>query len=193
MIKIIIILFSLGCFGQVFKNDNIYIIGSGSVAKQYLIANDFNLKHKYLTHILIGYVSNGKLILFEINPDKGINSYIHQTDWVDFSSQFNNYIGIWEYKTNSLTIKKLEKIIKNKIIQKTTYNFNFDLNLNNQEYCSQFVANCLNELIDFKFKSTVKKLNNKYKSLLKKNEIEYFPVDFFLSDPRFSQIYEFKN
>jgi hypothetical protein len=74
----------------------------------------------------------------------------------------------------------------------TTYNYNFDLKCENQDYCSEFVANSLNSLDDFVFLPTIKKLNKTQSSILHREELEYFPPDFFLTTHFFNLLYESK-
>jgi hypothetical protein len=177
---------------QDFTENNIYIIGRGSISKQRLIAANFNLQHTYLTHISIGYVKNNQVKIFEINPGEGDDSKITETTWAKFHSISNNYIGVWYCKSDSININLLETFIQKKIKSNTTYDSNFDLRSENQDYCSEFVANCLNSLNNFKFLPTKKKLNRTHSGILQREELEYFPADFFLTANLFKTLYESK-
>lgn len=189
----ILFLFYHICFSQDFKKENIYLLGSGSESKQFMIARDFNISHKYLTHIALGIFVNNELKIFEINPDNGINSKINITDWDSFSKNSFNYIGIWEFKSNNDLSEIIKNYIYTKIQNNLTYNFSFKIDANNQEYCSQFVANALNSTCLFSFNPTIIELNDKYKSIFKTNTFTYYPIDFFLKNTQFKLIYEKNN
>jgi hypothetical protein len=57
--------------------------------------------------------------------------------------------------------------------------YDYEFNIHNQNYyCSEFVANILNSISNFKFIPT--KTNNSF---------EYYSADFFMSDSRFKQVH----
>ena len=78
----------------------------------------------------------------------------------------------------------------NRYIEKEIgFDHNFDLNDNENLYCSEFVAKILNELNIFKYHSVKKKSNRILKKLTEKEEFEYFPVDFFIQNSNLTQVY----
>lgn len=52
-----------------------------------------------------------------------------------------------------------------------------------------FTANVLNELKMYDYKTNKKATNSLLKNITEKKEFEYFPVDFFLQNPKVKQIF----
>ena len=76
------------------------------------------------------------------------------------------------------------------VLQSASVDFGFDLNDNENFYCSEFVAKTLNELNDFRYNTTHKESNRILKKITKKEKFEYFPVDFFIQNPNITQVYK---
>ena len=188
---LLLFLFSpLNCFSQTFEKNTIYLLGRGSISKQSLIADNFNIEHKKLTHIAVGYLKKDSLVIYDISVEGGVNSRITKSNWEEFKFIDKNYLGIWGFKTNSKNILKLDKEIEILIKKQISYNFDFNLKIKDKMYCSQLIAFVLNKLTCFNFKPTKIKLNPTYKSLLKTENLSCYPVDFFIKKRAFKIIYE---
>lgn len=90
--------------------------------------------------------------------------------------------SIWSIKIDDKTkIEKLKDLIKKHLKSKIVFDYEFSLNNEeNKLYCSEFVYNMLtlSGIIE-RTNPSVKVLNQLYSKALKKNELEYIPVDFF--------------
>ncbi|MFT4061207.1 MAG: hypothetical protein QM642_02500 [Edaphocola sp.] len=87
---------------------------------------------------------------------------------------------------------KLKSVITKYTEKSINFDYRFNLNDNENFYCSEFVAKTLNELNGFQYKSIKKESNKLLKSIIKADVFEYFPVDFFLQNPNITKIYEKK-
>jgi hypothetical protein len=188
--------FTLSLFGVEKKpiEDNVYLICRGTKNKQNLIAENFNITHKEITHIGLGIIENDSLNIYNVSVDKKTNnsSLIVET-WEDFKKLPDIfYIGAWAIKSNKNDTSKLKSILSKYIDKTIAFDYNFNLEDDDNFYCSEFVAKVLNELNTFIYKSYKKETNSILKRITTKDEFDYFPVDFFLQNPEINQVYEEK-
>ena len=174
------------------NEDNIYLICRGTTNKQNFIAENFNLTNKDITHIGVGIYEDDGLKVFNISIDKKINnsSFIVETfkDFISLNDIFN--IEIWKINGCKENTIKLKSILNRYFEKSIGFDFGFDLNDNENFYCSEFVAKTLNELNDFRYNTTHKESNRILKKITKKEKFEYFPVDFFIQNPNITQVYK---
>lgn len=178
-------------FEEKLIEDNIYLVCRGTTNKQNFIAENFNISNREITHIGIGLYEKDSLNIYNISIDKKINnsSLIIETlkDFISINDIF--HIEIWEINANKENKIKLKSILNRYIEKEIGFDHNFDLNDNENLYCSEFVAKILNELNIFKYHSVKKKSNRILKKLTEKEEFEYFPVDFFIQNSNLTQVY----
>lgn len=175
--KYVFLLLFINSFSQELLNDSLYIVTRGTTDKSNIIGSNFNLHNKNITHIGIGIIEEGILKIYNVMPLVEEDNLLVD----DFQSFFNKkdvfYKGIW-----SCPLKPDDmSIIKKKITYFKSINLKYDyeFNIHNQNYyCSEFVANILNSISNFKFIPT--KTNNSF---------EYYSADFFMSDSRFKQVH----
>ena len=181
-------------FQKKLNEDNIYLICRGTTNKQNLIAHKFNITNKQITHIGLGIFSNKHLNIYNISIDKQINnsSLIIEKieDFINLSDIF--CLEIWEIKLDRQNIIKLKSILMEYTEKSIHFDYSFNLNDNENFYCSEFVAKILNKLTDFEYKSSRKESSKLLKSIVKNDIFEYFPVDFFMQNPKIIKIYEKK-
>lgn len=188
---LILVLFPFITTAQiVLDNESIYICGCGSQSKIEMIAENFNLSNEFLTHISLGSVVNGSLELYEITPNGGQESKIRKLSWEEFRKDDCLYEAIWELKTLKDQQHRLISWLENMIYEKVTYDFQFDVNTDHEMYCSELVAKALNQLEFINFHPSKKKLLPKYRTVLNKDELLYYPVDFFIESHNFKLKYE---
>jgi hypothetical protein len=176
-----------------FKKNAIYLIGKGSKSKSKLIAENFNIKDKNITHVGIGFVKKNELIIYHvIDGNKQKNALKINTLNEFIKTEDIYYLGIWEYKTNKNNMSILKKkcnLFKNRHI---TFDYFFTISNDNNLYCSEFCYNIL-KMVDkkeFNIKPTKKILNEFYSNVLNRDSITYFPVDFFQKNKKFKLIFE---
>lgn len=183
---------SLFNFEQKLNEDNVYLICRGTRNKQNFIAKQFNTINTEITHIGVGIYENKVLKIFNISIDKTLNnsSLIVETfsDFINIHDIFN--IEIWATNVTIEETLKIKLILHRYTEKKIGFDFNFNLNDNENLYCSEFAAKILNELKTFQYNFAKKEPNKILKGIIKNDEFEYFPVDFFLQNPNVIQVYK---
>ena len=108
-------------------------------------------------------------------------NYNYKNKHTLFIENFNRdniyYKPIYSCAINSSNMNLLINKLTNLKSINLKYDYEFSIH-NDNFYCSEFVAYLLNNLEDFDFKTTISD-----------SCFEYYPADFFLSDPRFKLVY----
>ena len=138
----------------------------------------------------IGFVEDGELKIFEILPPDVSHNAVTQTSWEDFYTDEYSFLGVWELNSDAQGIADLKAYLENSVRTKKTYDFMFDLNSEDELYCSELVVKAINKLSGFSIDPIKRPLLEKHKMLLRKDTLEYYPVDFFIDDDRFKKILE---
>ncbi len=194
------LLASVGLYAQttsqieslVFRKNSVYMVCSGSVQKQGLIAEHFNIADKNATHVGIGIVVDNNLLIYNVNNDSGAHSALSAESFNSFTGERDvRYWSIWEYKATKKQIQKLATLLKNQLTQEVEFDMDFDVS-NNKLYCSEFCRNILFTWNprEFAFELTQKKLSPFYIRTLDRETLFYYPVDFFQVNIGFKKIGE---
>lgn len=186
MKSLLLFLFVLNAYCQenIIEDDYIYIFTRSTKSKIGFIAEDFNIQDSLSTHIGIGFVEKGRYIIYNVdNIKKGDNnSSLIREDYSSFIRLSDLYYSsIWQFKANKEQKIQLIKIIKRYESYVISFDDEFELNNSIQNlYCSEFVYLVLKELkLTNTFIPVSKELTEFYKNILKKDFLEYIPVDFF--------------
>lgn len=188
LLLILIIFISISSFSQdkqIIDDDCIYIFTRSTKSKRAFIAEDFNIRDTLSTHVGIGFVENKKYAIYNVD---NVKKNEHQSSLIkeDYNSFVRlddiYYSSIWKYKVTKSNIRRLIEILKSFEKEKITFDKEFKLtNSNSNLYCSEFVFLILTQLnLIPNYKPTKKELSSFYSNLLKRNTLEYIPVDFFL-------------
>ena len=99
----------------IFKKDAIYIFARSTEHKVNIIAEDFNLQDKQITHIGIGYFENDSIKIFNVSnfkTDEKGSALISESyaSFVDLSDV--TYSSIWKLKSDEKEIAKLKSILE---------------------------------------------------------------------------------
>jgi predicted DNA binding protein len=168
---------------QIIDEDCIYIFTRSTMSKRGFIAEDFNIHDNLSTHVGIGFVENKKYLIYNVdNVKKNENqSSLIKEDYNSFVRLDDIYYSsIWKYKITKSNKIKLIEILKSFERENITFDKEFKLT-NSNLYCSEFVFLVLSKLdLTMKYEPPKKELNSFYSNLLKRNTLEYIPVDFFL-------------
>lgn len=172
----------------------IYIVCRATKNKQNIIAKDFNLKDSLITHIGLGVKTNNGLIVYNVsNFKKSASASSLVIESLDEFLKIDDLIAysVWSIKVKDIVkIDKLYNLIKKS--QEIKVEFDYDFSLDNGKtklYCSEFVYNMLTlSGIIANVEPVVKKLNPFYSKALKRNELEYIPVDFFQINEDFQKV-----
>ena len=152
------------------------------------IKNGFNyLKNSKYNHVGFLIISSSGLHIIDVHPD-AIRKFpfLIKKDFRNLILNHNNqieYISIWKIKN----LKSETLLGKLNFKDTIHYDYNFDNKTSNKLYCSEFVAKTLENIFheDSKFILLTKKLNKLEEMILRKDSIQYYPVDFFIKNSHF--------
>lgn len=168
-----------------YSESSIYILGRSTTRKRRIIAGDFNIKDSLLTHIAIGLYQQQDLKIYNItniisNPEDSALRIETVCDFIDLEDI--EYFGIWEIPLNKDEISEIKSALSKLIAKKIVFNDDFKFNNENHLYCSEFVYLLIKEIKSLNIDDSLivkKKLNSFYSRALKRDYLEYIPVDFF--------------
>lgn len=172
--------------------DCFYLLCRGTKQKVGFIAHKFNLQDQHSTHVGIGFVENGRLIVYDINNDTGDKTALTKGTLKTFTASADLfYWSSWECKSNAKELLKLKSILYSYQAKKIVFDMDFESN-NNKLYCSEFCAEILYALRpqQFEFEKSKKTLDFIYRNVLNRDILNYYPVDFFQNDVHFKKTYE---
>ncbi len=188
-----LILFQLSFSQGKLTDNSIYLIARGTKSKQFLIGEKFNTSIKSITHIGIGYRENDSLKIFNVSLNKKVNnSSLIIESWGEFtilSDVF--YVGVWELKCGKEKVEQIKLLLNDYLKTPIEFDNRFNIEDNDKLYCSEFVAKVLNQAAVFDFRPQRKEVTTLLKNVTDKDVFLYYPVDFFIQDCEFTQIYEF--
>lgn len=170
-----------------YSESSIYIFGRSTTRKRRIIARDFNIQNPLLTHIGIGLYQQQKLRIYNITNSISTSkdsALIIETfhDFINFKDI--EYFGIWELTLSEIEISKIKLTLSELITKTIVFNDDFLFNNENHLYCSEFVYLMIKEIESLNIDNSMivkKKLNSFYSRALKREYLEYIPVDFFIN------------
>lgn len=170
-----------------YSESSIYILGRSTTSKRRIIARDFNIQNPLLTHIGIGLYQHQRLRIYNItnlisNPEDSALRIETIHDFVDLKDI--EYFGIWELTLSEIEITKIKLTLSELITKTIIFNDDFKFNNRNHLYCSEFVYLIIKEIESLNIGNSMivkKKLNSFYSRALKREYLEYIPVDFFIN------------
>lgn len=167
--------------------ESIYFVARGTKNKRAIIADNFNIMSKVVTHIGIG-VKDGKenqLEVFNVDINSSGNALRCESLESFVSSKEIFYYGIWELKVGKRNVRKIRLILRD--MKNLQISFDHDFHLENGNlnfYCSEFVWQILNKsnLKSHVFNPVSKELDtSSLRKILKRDTLVYIPTDFFLT------------
>lgn len=170
-----------------YSESSIYILGRSTTRKRRIIARDFNVNNPLLTHIAIGLYQQQELRIYNItniisNPEDSALRIETVYDFINLEDI--EYFGIWEIPLNKVEINKIKSALSKLITKKIVFNDDFKFNNGDHLYCSEFVYLMIKEIESLNLDNSMivkKKLNSFYSRALKRDYLEYIPVDFFIN------------
>lgn len=178
------------------QENNLYFFGRGINGVAGITTKKLNIADSLITHIAIGFFEKGKAKIFGICDIKNSSNnflYIDSLEsFIDIKGIY--HVSIWEYKLNQAMFSRLKAILNeyknNAIIFDKGFNISFDDTL----YCSEFCAMIINQLKfpALSFEPKQYNLNNNilFKAYLNRNQLIYYPIDFFLSNKKVKKIFD---
>ena len=174
--------FTIGQNNQDVSN-SIFIFTRSTDMKVSYIAHDFNTSDTLSTHVGIGFKINNEYQIFNVSNDIKSSSKALRSESLEtfLKVQGIKYHSVWEYEIPSDTKDKFIKVLSEYDNRQITFDYDFEIKNDSKLYCSEFVFLVLKKLhLTRSYKGKKKELNNFYRNLLKRNTLEYIPVDFFL-------------
>ncbi|WP_162127117.1 hypothetical protein [Flavobacterium phycosphaerae] len=176
-----------------FEDNTVYLFSRGTKTKSGLIAKKFNSNDRYITHVGIGFVENNKMRIYNVIDCDTTKTALVIDNLKSFVCEKAYYLSIWKCKSNKQEFLKLKKICHEYSSRKVYFDYSFKLNeKDNILYCSEFCSRVLKVINSTKFNFHPKKmkLESFYRAVLSRDELLYYPVDFFQEGKLFSKIFE---
>ena len=186
--------------GLKLKDTTVYLVLRGSDTKLGGYAKQYNSINPYASHIAIMIIEKGVKKVFHVNTDKNKKgSHLISEELTSFtkSNQENYpYISFWEIKRlNSIAISRLQNYIKELDTASIKFDYQFNFENNEEMYCSEFVYKSLVSIDSLRFSvpKTRKKVLKSHQFFLKKDTLDYYPVDYFYDIEDIEHIGEWKD
>lgn len=175
-----------------FDNKSIYLVQRGTTGKLGNIAKDFNIQNKYASHLGIGFLQNNSFIIYHLYVTKNEKQKYLYIETIDefIKPKDLNYLSVWKLK--DIDNNKFSQI-KNTLInsEKENIDFDFDFHENNKKfYCSEYIVSELKKNNIEIMANHQKKIMGMVRRMLKRDKINYFPVDGFENTDKAVKIFE---
>jgi hypothetical protein len=178
------------------KENKIYIFCRGTRSKSRLIAEKFNKKDTNITHVAIGFMNKSSLLIYNVSDNYISNNALRIDSLESFIGSADVYFfSVWKCNIDISGFNKIKKSCEEYSKKRIFFDASFNISDNDTLYCSEFCVNVLKKVNrkDFVFEPELIQLNNKlYESILKREYLSYFPVDFFQSNKHFTKLFEYR-
>lgn len=198
-IQFLFLLFSINVSPQIaiknleFEQNTLYLFCRGTIAKSGLIAEKFNNTDKKSTHVGIGYLDDNILKIYNVTDCDSSKTALVIDDLDSFTTSSTYFLSVWKCNNNEREFLKLKQICSAFSKRKVYFDFSFTLNEKDTVlYCSEFCSRVLKQINSrkFDFKPMKMILEPYYQALLNREELIYYPVDFFEESPYFTKLFE---
>lgn len=176
---------------------SLYFFCRGTLRKSSLIAQKFNLADTNITHVGLGFFELGKPVIFHVSDNSNLPGTALRKDSLRafLDTQDIYYFSIWQYKMDEIVVEKAKKTCLQMFRKPVWFDGSFIIANDDSLYCSEFCARVLNNLgvTALKFNPITIELKNAFfQSVLERNFLTYFPVDFFESTNLFKKVFEYR-
>lgn len=175
----------------------IYLIFRGTNSKQGNTAKKFNLNDSLVSHVGISYHNGADWRVFHvlnIKNDSYSDLNVESLDTFFNLKNNNTYYGsIWQVNNlNYIEIQQIKNQIENLLKLQIKFDESFSSTKETELYCSEFIFSLFNSLNTdkFLFEMHKVKLETLHSYLLKKDSLEYYPVDIFLKNENIKKVKE---
>lgn len=177
--------------------NSLYFFCRGTLRKSSLIAQKFNIADTNITHVALGFFEMGKPVIFHVSDNCSVPGCALRIDSLQsfLNTQDIYYFSIWQFKTDEIVVKKAKKACLEMFSKPIWFDGSFIIANDDSLYCSEFCARILNNLGEAAIKFdpiTVELKNAFFQSVLERNYLTYFPVDFFQNSNLFSKLFEYR-
>jgi hypothetical protein len=177
-----------------FSEGSIYMFCRGTLSKAGMIAREFNQFDTNTTHVGVGFYTGNKLLIYHVSDvRRGGRSLL-----VDSLESFTGvedirYLSIWACRNSPAELEKLKQVCASYGSRKIWFDPYFNLRNDDTLYCSEFCVAVLQQVNRDKFSfptRTIPISNSFYQSYLRRDQLTYYPVDFFQQNPYFRKVME---
>jgi hypothetical protein len=181
-----------------YKKNKIYLVCRGTSSKSRLIAYKFNITDTNITHVGVAFLNKGELFIYNVT-DNTLSPTSRNALRIDSLASFVSsldvyYLSLWEYNSTKKEVRKLKKACMAVSKRKIFFDASFKINNDDTLYCSEFCVAVLERTnsMEFIYSPTTKPLNNKlYETILQRQTLTYYPVDFFQINNKFTKVFDY--
>ena len=185
---------SLLLHADLLREETIYIFARGTTLKSNLVSHKFNYVDTNITHVGIGYIKNGHVLIYNVtdNGNSAASALVIDSITSFIKGEDVFYFSIWECDNKNAAYQPVLKGLQAATTTKIKFDPFFSL-YNDALYCSEFCYKILSAvpLLNGRFVPRELDLNNElYENILNTKVLRYFPVDFFQTGSLFTKVYE---
>ncbi len=177
-------------------DSSFYLIGRGTKSKTKVIS-EYNFEIKSITHIGIAIATNKGLKVYHVTDNVGLNQTAMKVESI---REFLNNpdvqsFGLWACNLSMNEFNKALNVLDSFSHLLIKFDSHFSLGIDNNLYCSEYCSRVLNLINEKKFRLITNKVKIKdtfVKLFLRREELEYIPVDFFVKYNFIHLVYEFR-
>ncbi len=168
-----------------------YLIFRNSETKEGFFIKNFNQSNTEVTHVgILIYHDKSWRIYHALDVKKGNCIKISSIEEFCKETKQKDPVRVLEvvgFSKKPLLIAKMDSVKK----QNLSFDFTFSKDCASATYCSKFVCDVLQLASEgyYVFQKKKKKLNNIEAAYLKKDTLEYYPVDLFFNDSNFLRVH----
>lgn len=180
-------------FDKAVKDSTCYLIATGNRSKTALIAGQFNLKDSISTHVGIVMKVDGKSTVFHVTDGKTeYNAFRIEPLDTFLSADHVYYASLWRIRLPTDDYDSIVTALEEFKSASIRFDFDFETGNGNSLYCSEFCAAVLMQSGDLNlhFRPVRKELPEFYRSVLKRDHLVYYPVDFYQNSTSFLKVFE---
>ena len=179
------------------SDKSVYIFCRGTKSKAGIVAREFNVTDTVITHTGLGFVKGDKIFIYNVSDNKNTFESALIIDSLEsfIGSDDVHYLGVWKCDINYKELLIAEKICTNYHNRKITFDRMFEISNDDTLYCSEFYELTLKQVnpVKFYFKPVAIEIKDPLMgAVLKRKNLVYFPVDFFLGNKYCHRIFSYK-
>lgn len=180
-------------FDSAVKDSTCYVITTGNKSKTALIAGQFNLKDSVSTHVGLVLKVDGRNMVFHVTDSKAeINAFKIEPLEAFLSAEHVFYASLWRIQLPTNDYISILAALDDFQLRPIRFDFSFETGNGDSLYCSEFCAAVLmqSENLNLHFRPVRKELPEFHRSVLERESLVYYPVDFFQNSTSFSKLFE---
>ncbi len=175
------------------NDSTIYFFTRGTEAKSEIPAEKFNIQDLFNTQVGIGYFDGKQLKIYNVSNEISKNESALKIDSLkSFLTSKTYYFAIYKCNNTYEELMTMQSVCENFAQQKITFDDNFEIGNGNAFYSSEFCATVITQInpIKYNYAPLNATLDVPSAAYLKRETLQYFPVDFFQRQNNCSKVFE---